>query len=417
MPKNNGFLTKRLQADQNPRMWSSIRAIVGALAIVVAVSEARTIGDGGVNYLQSLVDTLGDEILTHPGLRPMNQEVPTGVHELEEEVEDDALNEVDDDVPHPVKLHNWASHLHRLGQISGVAINPNDEPVVFHRGNVEWGPHTFDKNFQLVDRTPIPNVTICTLDPETGEAKNSWGSNMFYVPHGLAVDLAGNTYVTDVGLHQVMRFPPNADKPDLVLGEAFVPGSDEKHFCQPTSLAVSEATGTFFVADGYCNSRILKYNKDGKLLKIIKGEWNVAHSLALFEEEDVLCVSDRENAKIDCMKAGLRWPVEGPADRDETGVAVITYTGVGRTYAIAAKGTALLSVSGSPMPRGITIDTASQTPRVLDSWGERELKNPHDIAISLTGDAIYVADVAEAGTGGRGNKIHKFEVIRSPSFF
>ena len=64
---------------------------------------------------------------------------------------------------------------------------------------------TFDKNFQLVDRTPIPNVTICTLDPETGEAKNSWGSNMLYVPHGLAVDLAGNTYVTDVGLHQVMR--------------------------------------------------------------------------------------------------------------------------------------------------------------------------------------------------------------------
>ena len=33
-------------------------------------------------------------------------------------------------------------------------------------------------------------------------------------------------------------------------------------------------------------------------------------------------------------------------------------------------GTALLSVSGSPMPRGITIDTASQTPRVLDSWGD-----------------------------------------------
>lgn len=64
---------------------------------------------------------------------------------------------------------------------------------------------TFNKDFQLVDRTPIPNVTVCTLDPETGEAKNSWGSNMFYVPHGLTVDLAGNTYVTDVGLHQVMR--------------------------------------------------------------------------------------------------------------------------------------------------------------------------------------------------------------------
>ena len=56
-----------------------------------------------------------------------------------------------------------------------------------------------------MDRTPIPNATICTLDPETGEAKKSWGSGMFHVPHGLTVDLAGNTYVTDVGLHQVMR--------------------------------------------------------------------------------------------------------------------------------------------------------------------------------------------------------------------
>jgi len=415
MPKNVGFLTQgSTKADQNQRMRSSLAAVLGVLGVVVATAEARTIGDGGVNYLQSLVDTLGDEILAHPGLRPTNQDMPSGVHELEEEVEEGAVNEVDDEIPHPVKLHNWASHL-RPGQISGVAINPNDEPVIFHRGNVEWGPETFNKNFQLVDRTPIPNVTVCTLDPETGEAKNSWGSNMFYVPHGLTVDLAGNTYVTDVGLHQVMRFPQNAEKPDLVLGEAFVPGSDEKHFCQPTSVAVSDATGTFFVADGYCNSRILKYNKDGKLLKIIRGEWNVAHSLALFEEEDVLCVSDRENAKIDCMKAGLKWPIDGPVDRDETGAAVITYTGVGNTYAIAAKGTALLSVSGSPMPRGITIDTASQTPRVLDSWGDNgDLRSPHDIAISLTGDAIYVAEV---GIGGIGNNIHKFEVIRSPSFF
>ena len=88
--------------------------------------------------------------------------MPSGVHELEEEVEEGAVNEVDDEIPHPVtkcivhnsatfrisyrtlctfqvKLHNWASHL-RPGQISGVAINPNDEPVIFHRGNVEWGP-------------------------------------------------------------------------------------------------------------------------------------------------------------------------------------------------------------------------------------------------------------------------------------
>ena len=65
------------------------------------------------------------------------------------------------------------------------------------------------------------------------------------------------------------QFPAGSSKPDLVLGEAFVPGSDETHFCQPTSIAVSEATGVFFVADGYCNSRVLKYDAKGKLLKII----------------------------------------------------------------------------------------------------------------------------------------------------
>lgn len=102
MTKNVGFLTKGSKTDQNPRMWSSLAAVLGALALVAVAAEARTIGEG-VMDLQSLVDTLGDEILAHPGLRPTNQEVPTGVHELEEQVEEDALNEVDDEIPHPVQ--------------------------------------------------------------------------------------------------------------------------------------------------------------------------------------------------------------------------------------------------------------------------------------------------------------------------
>ena len=60
------------------------------------------------------------------------------------------------------------------------------------------------------------------------------------------------------------------------------------------------------------------------------------HSLALFEEDDVLCLSDREGNRIDCIRAGL--DSKKPADQDETGQTVVSYTGVGRTYAIAAKG-------------------------------------------------------------------------------
>lgn len=39
------------------------------------------------------------------------------------------------------------------------------------------------------------------------------------MPHGLYVDFEGKVWVTDVGLHQVMKFDlDNMDKPELTLG-------------------------------------------------------------------------------------------------------------------------------------------------------------------------------------------------------
>ncbi len=66
------------------------------------------------------------------------------------------------------------------------------------------------------------------------------------------------------------------------------------------------------------------------------GEWKVPHSLALFEESDVLCVADREGWKVDCINAGLQKPRH--ANRDDTGKLVHSYTDVGRPYAIGSKG-------------------------------------------------------------------------------
>jgi peptidylamidoglycolate lyase len=391
-----------------------LRLLFVACVSVLMQAQARQLG---IMDLQTLVDQLGDEILTHPGLNPAADAAGNGAqgsHNLHEneDMEPEMGKDDDEDVPHPIKVHNWGSDLN-VGQVAGIAVNPNDEPVIFHRGSVVWGPKCFDRQFQLVERTPIAQDTISTLDPDSGALKSSWGANMFHMPHGLTIDQAGNTYVTDVGMHQVMRFPVGATKPDLVLGEKFVPGSDEKHFCQPTDVAVSENTGFFFVADGYCNSRILKFDRKGKLVKVIKGDWRVPHSLALFEDEDVLCVSDREGGKVDCVKAGLKHP-RMQADRDETGMDVISYTGIGRSYAIAPKGTALLSVSGAPRVRGITIDTAAQTPKILDSWGSRDLTSPHDISISLTGDAVYVTEI---GQNDKKSSVTKFEVVRNPNFF
>lgn len=57
-------------------------------------------------------------------------------------------------------------------------------------------------------------------------------------------------------------------KPELTLGEAFKPGRTSQLFCKPTSVA-SLDNGDFFVADGYCNSRIIKFNFAGeKILEV-----------------------------------------------------------------------------------------------------------------------------------------------------
>lgn len=68
-----------------------------------------------------------------------------------------------------------------------------------------------------------------------------------------------------MAMHQVFKFLPGADKPILTLGQAFSPGTSNAHFCKPTDVAVA-SSGVFFVADGYCNSRIMKFDRDGKFI-------------------------------------------------------------------------------------------------------------------------------------------------------
>ena len=52
---------------------------------------------------------------------------------------------------------------------------------------------------------PIKNDTIVTLDAQNGNLLDHWGSNLFYMPHGLEIDAEGNVWVTDVALHQVFK--------------------------------------------------------------------------------------------------------------------------------------------------------------------------------------------------------------------
>ena len=57
------------------------------------------------------------------------------------------------------------------------------------------------------------------------------------MPHGLNVDFEGNVWVTDVGLHQAIKFDQQGNQL-LVLGKRLEPGSDSAHLCKPTHVSL-----------------------------------------------------------------------------------------------------------------------------------------------------------------------------------
>lgn len=88
----------------------------------------------------------------------------------------------------------------------------------------------------------------------------------------------------------------------MTLGESFVPGSDSKHFCKLTDVVVSNDGSIVYVADGYCNSRIVKFDSNGNYLNEYQMPENeqpldIPHSLLLIESLDLVCVADRQNGR------------------------------------------------------------------------------------------------------------------------
>lgn len=180
-----------------------------------------------------------------------------------------------------------------FGNPTGVALKSNENLVVFHRGSRSW-------------QVPMPKEkiiedTFIEIDKVSGEIIKSWGSDLFIMPHGLEIDKEDNIWVTDVGLHQVIKFDSNGNEL-MVLGVENTPGKDSLHFNLPTDLAVSE-NGSFYVSDGYGNSRIVKFSSSGEYLfewgvfGENKNEFNIPHGIDLDMEGNVY-VADRENNKI-----------------------------------------------------------------------------------------------------------------------
>ncbi|KAM6289742.1 LOW QUALITY PROTEIN: peptidyl-glycine alpha-amidating monooxygenase [Aegotheles albertisi] len=287
----------------------------------------------------------------------------------------------------------------KLGQVSGLALDPENNLVIFHRGDHVWDENSFDSKFVYQQRGlgPIEQNTILVLNPSNAKLLHSMGRRLFYLPHGLSIDKNGNYWVTDVALHQVFKLGADDKEPLLILGVALQPGSDKNHFCQPTDVAVDPITGSIYVSDGYCNSRIIQFSPNGLYMmqwgegtgQSSPGQFHIPHSLALIPDFSQLCVADRENGRIQCFRL-------------ETGefIKEIKLKSFGRElFAVSyVPGGLLFAVNGMPYPeesepvQGFVMNFS--TGEIIDTFIplRKSFEMPHDVVASED-KTVFVGDV------------------------
>ncbi len=168
-----------------------------------------------------------------------------------------------------------------FGRVSAVASDSSGNVFVFHRGDVA--------------------DPIIVFDAE-GNFSRSFGADQdFANEHGLRIDRHDNVWVTDNGNHRVMKFS-NGGELLMTLGIKGEEGVTDETFGRPADIAFGP-NDELYVADGYGNSRVVKYDAEGNFVKTWgtpgsgPGEFDLVHSVAV-DSEGRVYASDRENNRI-----------------------------------------------------------------------------------------------------------------------
>ena len=205
--------------------------------------------------------------------------------------------------------------------------------------------------------------------------------------------------VTDSG-HAVFKFSYDG-KLLMTLGEVGVKGDDETHFNEPTDIAFLP-DGTFFVSDGYINTRVVKFDKDGNFLMTWgtkpadpenpgPNEFSGVHSVTVGEDRRVY-VSDRSHHRIQIF--------------DENGKFLDMWTDLASPYTLFMARDRHLWVADGHINR---ISKYDLTGKFLYGWGTSAtlrsgdepgfFDGPHQLSVDQENN-LYVAEVF----GGRVQK-------------
>ena len=206
-----------------------------------------------------------------------------------------------DSVPNFLKL---PANLY-LGEVAGVAVNSKGHVFVFSRSSTT-GPAFGAAAAQLLEFGPDGKYIR-----EIGKNLYAWS-----FAHAVRIDKDDNIWVVDKGSDMIVEFNPEG-RVVMVFGRKKEAGDEgdtpwthvkpprpaiDGEFRQPTDVTW-DLEGNIFISDGYINSRVAKYDRNGDWVKQWgepgsgPGEFNTPHSIAADAQGNIY-VADRGNRRI-----------------------------------------------------------------------------------------------------------------------
>jgi len=279
---------------------------------------------------------------------------------------------------------------------SGVAVDSKDNVYILNRG-----AHP-----------------VIVLDKE-GNFVRSWGEGEFdRRAHGIHAGPDDSIFTVNDNQHCVKKYSPEG-KLLMVLGTEGKPEEKwgGKPFNTPTNIGISPNTGDIYVTDGYGNSRVHRFDSEGKHILswgapgLDPGEFAIPHNVVIDNEENVY-VTDRENLRLQVF--------------DNKGNLKAIWQNIHRPQALCMDRNGILYIGEHRMgPELIDCPTVGHRVNVYNKKGERlermgdpmigdgptQFIAPHGMDVDSQGN-LYVGEVAMTVWGRRFDPPKLFRCFR-----